>query len=210
MHFRDRVQVWLTPDPSRIMLTVHWLTPPKSLGEMIDALAVALGSGVSGLQQTLKEKLAHQNLVLLHPCIVEGFTQDHFVDYYTKWLPEALSRQPSGALKCVQPVEWPINNRTGGFLRRFLARGAASPDEREGALGLMTALRSKQAPHLRILDVDELVNLEARELEQFLEASEFPLEHQRLLLSQLLGGPQIPGYVFKTIDDYWKNISGRP
>ena len=162
----------------------------------------------TAVPQTLKEKLAHQNLVLLHPCIIEGFAQPHFVDYYTKWLPAALSQRTAGALKSIQPIEWPINEQTGGFLSRFLSRGGGSSDEREGARGLIAALRNKQAPSMRILDVDELSNLETRELEQFLEGSEFTIEHQRLLLSQLLGGPQVPGYMFKTIDDYWKNIGG--
>jgi hypothetical protein len=207
MHFRDRIQVWLTPDPSRVMVTVHWPTPPKSLDEMIEALARALGSGVQGLQQTLRDKLAHQNLVLLHSCIIEGFGQPHFVEYYTRWLPESLSQRTTGALKCIQPVEWPLNEQTGGFLRRLLSHDADT-EGRDGALGLVNTLRDKQSPQLRILDVDELVNLAAREVEQFLEGSEFSAEHQRVLLTQLRGGPQIPGYMFKTIDDYWKNIGG--
>jgi hypothetical protein len=208
LHFRERVHVWLTPDPSRTMIAVDWLTPPKSLGEMVDALAVSLGTGVDGLQQALKAKLAHQNLVLLHPCIAEGFTQEHFVDYYTKWFPAALSQKTAGALKCLQPIEWPIIERTGGILSRFLLRRGGSSDQRQAAFELIAALRSKQTPHMRILDVDELSNLETRELEQFLEGSEFAVAHQRLLLSQLIGGPQVPGYMFQTIDTYWKNIGG--
>lgn len=207
MHFRDRVQVWLTPDPSRMMLTVNWPTPPKSLDEMIEAVARVLGTGVAGVKQALREKLAHQNVVLLHPCIIDGFTQTHFVDYYTQWMPEALAQSTAGALKCVQPVEWPINERTGGFLRRLLGQGE-NGGGREGALTLMKTLHEKQTPALRILDVDELMNLQPRELEQFLEGSEFSVEHQRVLLKQLLGGPQIPSHMFNTIDKYWKTIGG--
>lgn len=207
MHFRDRIQVWLTPDPSRVMLTVNWPTPPKSLDEMVDAVALALGCGVQAVVQTLRDKLAHQNVVLLHSCIIEGFAQPHFVEYYTQWLPAALSQRTPGAVKCIQPVEWPINKHTGGFLRRFLSHDA-DDEGRDGALGLVRLLREKQVSHLRILDVDELINLETRELERFLEGSEFNADQQRALLAQLLGGPQISGYMFKTIDDYWKNIGG--
>lgn len=207
MHFRDRVQVWLTPDPSRTMVMVHWQTPPKSLDEMVDALAVTLGTTVDGLPQRLREKLAHQNLVLLHSCVANDFIQPHLVEYYTKWLPSALSQQTGGALKCVQPIEWPVQEQRRGFLTRFLSSGSVSA-ERDAALRLVAELRAKQAQHVRILDVDELLNLEHRELEQFLEGSEFPVEHQQILLSHLLGGPQITGYMFKTIDDYWKNIGG--
>jgi hypothetical protein len=208
MHFRDRVQVWLTPDPSRTILAVHWPTPPQSLDEMFHALGVALGAGVDGLQQAIREKLAHRNLILLHPCIDEGFGQHHFVEYYTRWLPAALSPRTSGVLKCVQPLEWPTGDRSGSFLARLLSRGGSS-DPRDGAFDLISMLKKQQAKDvLRILEVDELLNLESRELEQFVEGSEFPLEHQPKLLARLLGGPHITGYMFKTIDDYWKTIGG--
>jgi hypothetical protein len=208
MHFRDRVRVWLTPDPARAMVAVDWPTPPKSLDEMLEALALAMQTGVAALAQTLRERLAYQNLVLLHPCIFEGFSQPHFVDYYTGWIPAALSQRTAGVLKCIQPVEWSIAERQGGFLSRLLSRERRVSDARGGALALITTLREKQVQPLRILDVDELLNLQRRELEQFLEGSEFSVEHQKVLLSQLLGGPQIPGYMFKTIDDYWKNVGG--
>jgi Effector-associated domain 1 len=207
LHFRERVQVWLTPDPSRTMLTVHWKTPPTSLDEMVDALAVALGTGIDGVANVLRDKLAFKNLVVLHPCISDGFARQHFVDYHIKWLPDVLVHRTAGVLKCLQPIEWPIRERSGGVLRRWLALGG-QPDERNSALGLVNELKRLQHERLRIIDVDELVNLETREIEQFLEGSEFPVEHQRILLTQLLGGPQVPGYIFKTIDEYWRNMGG--
>jgi hypothetical protein len=191
------------------MTSIRWNTAPKSLDEMVDALAIALETTVDGVPQALREKLAHQNVVLLHPVIDEGFNQTHLIEYYTKWLPTALSQRTAGALKCLQPLEWPVREKAGGFLSRLLARAGGSTEERTGALGLLSALKAKQDPRVRIIDVDELVNLETRELEQFLESSEFTPEHQRKLLSQLLGGPQVPGYMFKTIDEYWKNAGAQ-
>ena len=208
LHFRERVQVWLTPDPSRKMVSVRWQTPPKSLDEMVDALAVMLKTTVDGVPQALKEMLAHQNLVLLHPCIEDGFAQAHFIEYYTKWLPAALAQRTGGALKCLQPVEWPIPEQTSGILSRLLSRGGARSAARASALELIATLKSKQDLVVRVIDVDELLNLETAELERFLEGSEFTLEHQRILLSKLVGGPSVPGYMFKTIDDYWKTVSG--
>ena len=208
LHFRERIQVWLTPDPSRTMLAVHWKTLPTSLDEMIDALAIALGTGMAGAANALRDKLAFKNLVLLHPSITDGFERRHFVDYYTKWLPEVLANRTNGALKCIQPLEWPIREAPGGLLRRWLAMGGASSEERNSAMGLVGALKSHQHECFRIIDVDELTNLEKPELEQFLEGSEFPVKDQQILLGQLLGGPQVPGYMFKTIDDYWKNLGG--
>lgn len=211
MHFRDRIQVWLTPDPSRDMVVVDWETPPKSLDEMIEALNRALrGAAASDAPKKLREKLAYQNLVLLHPNIIEGFNSAHFVDYYTKWLPEAVAQQTSGTLKCVQPIEWPFQERPKTLLSRLLPFGGDdSAPGRSAAVTLMADLRAGQRPNMRIIDVDELANLEAREIQQFLEGSEFPPDHQRILLGQLTTGPRITGYMFKTIDDYWKNLEGR-
>jgi hypothetical protein len=211
MHFRDRIQVWLTPDPSRVMVSVDWDTPPpKSLDEMIEALGRALGPGAADAPNKLREKLAYQNLVLLHPSITEGFNSTHFVDYYTKWLPEAIAQQTSGSLKCIQPIEWPFQERSKGLLSRLLTFGgdASSPD-RAAAVKLMADFRTGQRPNMRIIDVDELLNLEVREIEQFLEGSEFPPDHQRILLGQLTSGPQITGYMFTKIDNYWKSLEGR-
>jgi hypothetical protein len=206
LHFRDRVQTWLTPDPSRTILVVHWQTPPASLGEMIEALGVAFTAPADMLPQAVGRKLAHQNLVLLHPCLLRGFGQDHIVRYYTEFIPGLLAQQQvEGRLKCLQPVEWPLSSQ-GGFLSRFLSRGEEAREGRDGALRLMAALRAKQAANVRVLDVDELQNLERKEIEQFLESSEFPPEHQALLLEQLTGGPQVPGFMFKTIDEYWRGL----
>jgi hypothetical protein len=208
MHFRERIQVWLTPDPSRTMLTVHWKTLPTSLDEMVDALAITLGTGIDAAASALRDKLAFKNLILLHPCISDGFDRPHFMEYYTKWLPDVLANRTTGALKCIQPLEWPIREASGGLLRRWLAFGGAASDERNSAIGLIGALKAGQHELLRILDVDELANLEKQEIQQFLEGSEFSPKDQRILLDQLLGGPQVPGYMFKTIDDYWKNLGG--
>lgn len=209
LHFRDRVQVWLTPDPSRTMVAVHWQTPPESLDEMIEALAGALDTSADGIGEALTGRLAYQNLVLLHPCIAADFSAAQFMDYYTTWLPTLLPARGTGALKCIQPLEWSIRDG-GGLLARLLGRTRERAEGRDEAIGLLTALKKRQHGLLRIIDVDELLNLEERELQQFLEGSEFPVDHQPLLLDQLLGGPQVSGYMFKTIDDYWRNIGGHP
>jgi hypothetical protein len=208
LHFRDRVQTWLTPDPSRTMRVIHWQTPPASLGEMTEALAVAFAASAETLSQAIADKLAYQNLVLLHPCLLQGFTQEHVVQYYTEFIPGLLAQQQTqGRLKCLQPIEWPISPQRG-LLGRFWSGGEGAKEGRDSAVRLMTTLREKQAAHVRVLDVDELKNLERREIEQFLESSEFSEEHQKLLFDQLMTGPQVPGFMFKTIDEYWRGISG--
>jgi hypothetical protein len=61
---------------------------------------------------------------------------------------------------------------------------------------------------MRILDVDELLNLEEREIDEFLEGSEFPPVHQKILRKDLIEGPELPLYIFNRIDDYWKRLGG--
>jgi len=207
LHFRDRVQVFLTPDPLRVIITIHWKTLPVSLNEMIEALAIALGSTVDGVASVLRDRLATQNLVLLHPRINENFDKPHFVDYYTRWLPDTVGVRTGGVVKCVQPLEWAVRERGGGgLLRRWFAGNRTR--ERDRALGLIRELKSRQHERMRILDVDELLNLEEREIDEFLEVSEFPIEHQKILRDDLLEGPELPAFIFKRIDDYWKDLGG--
>ena len=206
LHFRERVQVWLTPDPLRAIVTVHWKTPPTKLDEMIDALAIAFGTTVVSVAGVLRDRLANQNVVLLHPRINEDFEKPHFIEYYTQWLPEVLAAKTSWVLKCIQPVEWAVRENTGWYRWSWLGRNRSR--ERERALELIRELKSRQHERMRILDVDELLNLEEREIDQFLAGSEFPLEHQKILRKDLMDGPELPAFMFQTIDEYWKNLGG--
>lgn len=206
LHFRERVQVFLTPDPLRAILTIHWKTIPASLNEMVEALAIALGSTAEGVAGALRDRLATQNLVLLHPRINENFEKPHFIDYYTRWLPDALASKTGGVVKCIQPLEWAVRERSGGLLRRFF--GGGKTRERERALGLIRDLKSLQHERMRILDVNELLNLEEKEIDEFLEVSEFPIETQKFLRKELLEGPEDPAFIFKRIDDEWKDLGG--
>lgn len=206
LHFRERVQVFLTPDPRRAIITVHWKTLPASLNEMIEALAIALGSTIDGVAGALRDRLARQNVVLLHPRINEEFDKPHFLDYYTRWMPDTLAPQTGGVVKCIQPLEWAVRERGGGVLRRWFTGNRTR--ERERALGLIRELKSRQHERMRILDVNELMNLEEKEIDEFLEVSEFPIERQKGLRKELLEGPEAPAFIFKKIDDEWKELGG--
>ena len=207
LHFRARVEAWLATDPSRSMVAVHWPSPPpKSLGELLEALAVALQTDDQNLEQTIADRLADRNLVLLHPRLAAGFRGAHFREYYTKWWPAALGQKPMDYhVKCLQPVEWPVSPAAARSLwRRLLADD--EPKAETEARGLIDELK-KQTIGVRIVAANELLNLQPDEIERFLEASAFN-DEQRQYLQQLTGGPQAPQVIFQTIDDYWREITG--
>jgi hypothetical protein len=128
LHFRDRVEVWMSTDPSRSMVTVHWPTPPRSLGELLERLAFALQVDEKSLEQAIADRLATRNLYVLHPCLSADFRGSQFLEYYTKWWPATLGMtQTPYHVKCVQPVEWPVNPSTPQSWWRRRAVQPAAP-----------------------------------------------------------------------------------
>jgi hypothetical protein len=208
VHFRDRVQVWLAPDPLRSMVAVHWPSPPTRLDALLEPLALALQTDLKNLERTIAERLAHRNLILLHSCLSTNFAAKHFTEYYTEWWPKVVgAAQTPFHVKCVQPVEWPIVPEGRSLWRRLWPGEEPASEAEADARTLIEALAKYQGT-MRIVTVDELINLEEREIHQFLETSEFKPEQQQFLASQLSGGPQVPAFQFKTIDDYWREVSG--
>ena len=209
MHFRDRVQTQFSTDLSRSIVTVNWPSPPpKSLPELLGQLAFALERiEVSNLEQKIADRLAYKNLVVLHPCLKAGFRGDHFRDYYTKWWPSVLGKiETASHVKCVQPVEWPINPTVAQSWWQRLIPDDHPKGEAE-ARNLIGALTTHKMG-VRILSVEELMNLEQGEIESFLKASDFTDEEQVYLSDQLISGPQVPEFMFETIDRYWRDVAG--
>jgi hypothetical protein len=208
LHFRDRIESFLSTDPSRSIVTVHWPSPPpRALGELLERLAFALQVDVKNLEAEIANRLATRNLVVLHPCLSAGFRGAHFLEYYTRWWPAALGKTPTPYhIKCVQPVEWPINPLSSQpWWRRLLPDD--EPVVETEARELIEHL-TKESKGVRIVAVDELLNLERQDIDQFLQASEFDDEQRQYLSGLLTGGPQVPVVIFKTIDDYWREVSG--
>ena len=207
VHFRDRVEAQLSTDPSRSMTTVHWPTPPpRSLGELLDRLAFALGTDEQNLEQTIADRLAYRNLIVLHPCLSAGFRGEHFREYYTKWWPATLGKTPTPChVKCVQPVEWPVNPSAAKSWWQRLIPDDQPKGETE-ARELIEVL-TKPLMEVRILAVDELLNLQPREIEHFLDASDFTDDERQYLSEQLTSGPQVPKLMFQTINQYWRDVA---
>lgn len=209
MHFRDRVHAQFSTDLSRSIVTVGWPSPPpKSLPELLGQLAFALDkTDVSNLEPKIADRLAYKNLVVLHPCLKAGFRGDHFRDYYTKWWPSVVGKIETAChVKCVQPVEWPSSpSAAQSWWQRLIPDDQPKGEtEARNLIGTLT----KHKMGVRILSVDELLNLQRHEIEKFLEASDFTDEEQVYLSDQLISGPQVPEFMFEVIDRYWRDVAG--
>lgn len=209
MHFRDRVQTQFSTDVSRSIVTVSWPSPPpKSLPMLLDYLAFALEkTDVSNLEQTIADRLAYKNLIVLHPCLKAGFRGDHFRDYYTQWWPSVLAKiETASHVKCLQPVEWPISSSSAQSWWQRLIPDDQPKGENEARDLIGTLTKHKMV--VKILSVDELLNLQPHEIDTFLEASEFTDEEKAYLSDQLSSGPQVPELMFETIDRHWRESAG--
>lgn len=107
-YFNLRVLIGLRRDPPR---DVIWLAAhghiPRDEPSYRDTLARALQCTEGQLPGELRSRMAHRNLVLLHP------PADSFADATAvggclgDWLPKLIEEAtPRGYLKCIQPVEW--------------------------------------------------------------------------------------------------------
>ena len=209
LHFRDRVQAQLSPPPSRSMVIVSWVPPPppKTLPELLERLADALAPIDNTLEQTIAARLAYKNLFVLHPCLSAGFRGEHFREYYTKWWPSVVEKlETPYHVKCVQPIEWPVTPTAAQSWWQRLVPDDQPKGETE-ARGLIETL-TKQKMSVRILAVDELQNLQPRELEKFFATSSFTDDERVYLAEQLAGGPQVPRLMFDEIDRYWREVAG--
>ena len=209
LHFRDRIQVWLMPDPRRSIVAVHWPTRPVSRDAFLEALARALGTDPPRVAAAILDRLTVQNLVLLHDCLTVNFEDPNLLAYYAEWLPSVIGSGPTRYnLKCVQPIEWPSEARAWRLLRRL----GFDDDRRgrDGVLQFIKSLRERNSPALPVVDLDELAHLTEDEIRRFLRNSGLTDEQQRRMMEHVRGGPQQPASIFRTIDGYWYQVQAAP
>jgi hypothetical protein len=205
-HFAERVEKLLRADPPRHIARVDWGDGrrPSSKAEYRDGVARALGVPAEGLETGLGERLAHENLVLLHPCIRSRFIDDMVVEYYAKWLPEwVAAAQPRANVKCIQPVEWP-RDTVGSMVRRWLGAGGASDgNARPDADILLRQLLDRAGPVLRAVRLAELHDVSRPELDEFCQIMALkPFQVSWLLDRISARHARTASEVFKAIDDY--------
>jgi hypothetical protein len=211
LHFRDRIHVWLTTDPRRSIVVVDWPTRPAGRLAFFEAIARALKTDPAQVASVVRDRLAVQNLVLLHDCLTVSFDDPNLIRYYCEWIPELLSGPPTRFnLKCVQPIEWPVESAAWGLLRRLGLDDDRRAANRDAALGFVQALREKAPAVFPVVDLDELSDLEADEIQKFLRNSGLTAEQQRRMMEYVRDGPQKPAGIFQTIDGFWNQVQTTP
>jgi hypothetical protein len=204
-HFLERIQRLLRMDPPRSVTTVDWPTRPRSRDEFREALARALATSPADLAAEIGARLAHANLMLLHPCIRARFVDDRLVQYYTKWLPELLDEsRPRMNLKCVQPIEWPPEAGLGAQLMTWLRlRGASHVDAHPQAETLIELVKAKATDSLRAIRLHDLTDITDDDLSEFCELMKLKDHQKSWFLSHINARqPRTPIEVFQAIDDY--------
>jgi hypothetical protein len=204
-HFVERIQRLLRLDPPRSMVTVDWPTRPRGRDEFFEALGTALRVAPAGVPAELGERLAFNNLLLLHPCIRARFVDETVVKYYTEWLPEAIEQAHGDMhVKCVQPVEWPRESSGVGQVLSWLRlRGAPGDDGRSAAEQLMTLVKNAARPPLRAVKLRELMDVTEDDLVEFCEIAGLTEAQRTWLLAQVASRQATtPKDIFQALDDF--------
>lgn len=218
IHFRDRIHVHLTTDPKRSMVAVHWPKRPARAGAFYEALGLALNVPAPLLadeavakdkvREAIGQRLAAQNLVLLHDVITLKFSDERLFKYYTEWLPELLQNLPNtGKVKCVQPIEWPTESN---WQKLGLDNALEDPNSRESALEFIKRLKTAKSPVLPVVEIDELLNLTEKELNDFVENSGLEDPQQAALRGAIQSVPPVSVKIFETIDANWSEVETAP
>jgi hypothetical protein len=205
-HFVERIQRLLRLDPPRSMVTIDWPTRPRRQDEFLEALARALGVAPEAVAGELGERLAYNNLLLLHPCIRARFVDQPLVQYYTEWLPELVGRAHGDMhVRCVQPVEWP--REPGGVAQVLSWLGLKErPAETEGraeAEALIEKVKDGAPPTLRAIRLRDLADLTQDDLVEFCELVRLTQAQRAWLLARVASRrASDPCDIFQALDDF--------
>jgi hypothetical protein len=208
-HFAERVQRLLRADPPRHIACVDWGNRrPASRDEYRDAVAVALEVGANELESGLRQRLAHENIVLLHACLRSRFLDAQIVEYYTRWLPDWIAAaQPSWNVKCVQPVEWPPETFWSSIGRRLRGSDGDDGSAKPAAEVMLSQLLERSEPLLRAVRLAELHDLSGEDLEEFCQVMALKPRQRTWLRKRIEARrPRTPTEVFKAIDDYIPDV----
>jgi hypothetical protein len=204
-HFVQRIQCLLRMDPPRSMVMVDWPARPVNREECLELLAQALRVPVTSLAAEIAERLTHENLILLHPCIRARFVDETLVRYYTVWLPQLmLGRRPGMNLKCVQPIEWPPESRRLKQLLRWMRlQPTIDTDGKPQAEELIRLVRIGADPTLRVVRLDDLKDITDEDLVRFCDLVDIKGNQRHWFLSRIrMRNPARAKDVFQAIDDY--------
>jgi hypothetical protein len=204
-HFSRRVRELLTPLPPRSIVTITWRKRPAGREEFLATLANDLGVSNAGLRREMAERMSDTNLVLLHPCIRALYMDPVLIRYYREWLPELLADvKPRRSLKCLQPVEWPIE---GSPLTRALAwlrvKRATGDEGRREAEQLIEEMRSGTADGIRVIRLQDLTDISDADLDEFCQIEQLTDVQRTWFLSKIRSRqPDTSEEVLESIDAF--------
>lgn len=227
--FVEKVQDCLPKFPPRRIISVSWEEWEKQHGlpETTDgfrhALASAVGCSEERLVSTLRAQLATQNVWLVHlPVFFQRLKnkEDLFVDYYTKILPELITRvqadsppnEGSGGIKVVQGIAWcPVSLATAGFARlvELLGLQKAKRFQRRTRLHdawqslemkrALRKIRRKAHSRLRIFLLDELPDIDEEHLRKLSQKLGLQEEEEEEFLEHVLLGARSSAEILERI-----------
>jgi hypothetical protein len=185
-HFSRRIRELLTPMPPRAIVSVNWRKRPASRDEFFAALADDLRVAPDRLSRELSERLSDSNLVLLHPCIRTRYVDPAIVRYYSEWWPALLDDiKPRKSLKCVQPVEWPLEEGgVGKWLTWARLKSAPADDTRQDAETLIEQIRGGSS-RLRAIKLQELSDISEGDLDEFCQIEKLSFGQKGWFLSKI-------------------------
>lgn len=204
-HFNRRIREMLTPTPPRSIVTVNWRKRPASRDEFLAALAADLNVSPDGLAHELAERMSDSNLVLLHPCIRARYADAALVRYYGEWLPALLDEvKPHRSLKCVQPVEWPLEASGLSAALTWLRLKSAPADEtKTDAEQLIAQLKTASAGRLRAVRLQDLANISDADLDEFCQIEQLSDSQRAWFLSKIRARqPRTSEEVLDSIDAF--------
>lgn len=210
-HFLMRIERQLAKLPDRRIVPVRWRQRPSSREEYLGELAESMGkSSVPLLREHLRALLQRKHVVLVHECLRGGFDDPHdLVEYYGTWLPELVGGAArTGALKCVQAVEWPRPSGGGvpvvGSLLRLLRRPSSDTDEISLAKRLVERLNAAGVSGtVATVCTDELQPITEDDVRRFCRDCGVPRElHDELVRTVMPAKGRTSEEILRAIDKF--------
>jgi hypothetical protein len=204
-HFSRRVREMLSTLPPRAIVSIHWRKRPSSEDEFLAAVADGLGVSRDWLVREMAERMSDSNLVLLHPCLRARFVDARLIRYYTEWLPRLVEAvKPRMKLKCIQPVEWPMEEGALANMMTWLRLRQGSSDEgKREAEQFIEELRAGAGETLHANRLQDLADISQADLDEFCEDERLTAPQKAWFLSRIRSrNPSNSQEVFDAIDAF--------
>jgi hypothetical protein len=126
--------------------------------------------------------------------------------YYTLWLPQLLQQcKPQMHMKCVQPIEWPLERRGVAQWLTWLNLGGSDEDEngKDDAERLIETVRKGIAPPFRVFRIQDLSDITDSDLTGYCELMGLTDTQTEWLLTRIRSrNARTPKEIFEAIDAY--------